>query len=102
MIYVLAVIEVVPGKREAFLAEFRKIVPLVRAEGGCLEYGPAIDLDTGIPAQAALRENVVTVIEKWATVEALRAHLQAPHMADYRSRVRELVTRVQLHILQPA
>ena len=38
MIVVLASIELNPGKREEFLAEFRRIVPLVRAERGCQEY----------------------------------------------------------------
>jgi len=40
MIFVIATIEVKPGKREAFLAEFNKNVPNVRAEKGCLEYAP--------------------------------------------------------------
>ena len=35
MIHVIATIEVAPGRREAVLAEFHKIVPLVRAESGC-------------------------------------------------------------------
>ena len=37
MIVVIATIEVHAAKREAFLAEFHKLVPLVRAEAGCLE-----------------------------------------------------------------
>ena len=43
MIVVLATIELHPGKRANFLAEFHQIVPKVRAEAGCLEYFPAID-----------------------------------------------------------
>ena len=34
MIHVIAAIEVKPGKREAFLAEFHKLMPSVRAEAG--------------------------------------------------------------------
>ncbi len=34
MIHVIATIELNPGTREAFLEEFRKLVPLVRAEAG--------------------------------------------------------------------
>jgi quinol monooxygenase YgiN len=101
VIYVIATIEVAQGQREAFLAEFRKVVPLVRAEAGCLEYAPALDQPTGIPAQIPARENVVIVMEKWESLEALRAHLQAPHMTDYRSRVKEWVVGARLQILQP-
>ncbi|MCC6420211.1 MAG: antibiotic biosynthesis monooxygenase [Gemmataceae bacterium] len=102
MIHVIAVIELVEGKREAFLEEFRKIVPLVRAEAGCLEYGPTVDVLTGLAAQPAVRDNVATIVEKWESLEALQAHLQAPHMAAYRPRVKELVVRTTLHVLRPA
>ena len=39
MIHVVAKIEVVPGKRDAFLDEFHRLVPEVLAEEGCVEYG---------------------------------------------------------------
>jgi quinol monooxygenase YgiN len=102
MIYVIATIEVVEGRREAFLKEFHRIVPVVRQEQGCLEYGPAVDVPTAIAAQGPTREQTVTVIEKWHNLEALQAHLAAPHMAAYRERVRELVIAVALQILTPA
>jgi quinol monooxygenase YgiN len=102
MIHVIAAIEVKPGKREAFLAEFRKLIAPVRAEAGCLEYGPAIDLTSDIPGQIPQRRDVVTVVEKWQSLDALRAHLVAPHMNDYRERVKDLVVGLQIQILEPA
>lgn len=102
MIHVLATVDLVPGRREAFLAEFRQVVPLVRAEAGCLEYGPAVDLATGLAAQGPVRPDTVTVVEKWESLEALRQHLAAPHMAAYRQRVKDLVASVKLQVLQPA
>jgi quinol monooxygenase YgiN len=102
MIHVIATIELAEGKREAFLEEFRKLVPLVRAEAGCLEYGPTIDVPAGFSAQGPPRENVVTVVEKWESLEALKAHLAAPHVAAYRPRVKELVVKSTLHVLAPA
>jgi quinol monooxygenase YgiN len=101
VIYVIAAIEVAQGQREAFLAEFRQVVPLVRAEAGCLEYAPALDLRTDLPAQVPAGEDVVVVVEKWQSLEALRAHLQAPHMTEYRARVKQLVVGARLQILQP-
>lgn len=102
MIHVIATIEVAPGQREAFLKEFRHLVPQVRAEAGCLEYGPAVDVTTGIAAQGTPRENVVTVVEKWSDLDALRAHLVAPHMEAYRPRVKHLVRSTTLQVLEPA
>lgn len=101
MIFVIATIEVKPGMRDAFLTEFRRNVPNVRAEQGCLEYGPAVDLRTEIKAQIPIRDNVVTIVEKWENLAALNAHLVAPHMATYRERVKDLVVGVTLQILEP-
>ena len=101
MIHVVATIELNHGKREAFLAEFRKLVPLVRAEDGCIEYGPTVDAVTGITAQQTLRPDVVVAIEKWESVEHLKRHLGTRHMADYRDAVDSLVTGMTLVILSP-
>ncbi|MBM4003855.1 MAG: antibiotic biosynthesis monooxygenase [Planctomycetes bacterium] len=102
MISVLATVELQVGCREAFLSEFRKVVPLVRQEAGCIEYFPAIDLETGLSAQPPLRADVVVVIEKWSDLDALRAHLIAPHMQEYRQRVKQLVLKTTVHVLQSA
>ena len=102
MIHVIAEIEVQPGKRDEFLRQFHQLVPQVRQEEGCLEYGPALDLATTLSNQPPVRENVVTVIEKWESLEALERHLIAPHMVQYRSQVKDLVVHTQIRVLQPA
>lgn len=102
MIHVIATIEIATGRRDDFLAEFHKVVPLVLAERGCISYGPTIDLPTNIAAQDAVRENVVTVVESWEDLESLERHLIAQHMLDYRGRVKELVIKSQIQVLQPA
>ena len=101
MIYVIASIEVKPGKRDAFLAEFHRNIPNVKAEQGCMEYGPTVDVKTEIKAQIPLRENTVTIVEKWESLAALQAHLVAPHMLTYRERVKDLVAGVSLQVLEP-
>ncbi len=102
MIHVLATIELADGKRDAFLQEFHQLVPFVHAEQGCIEYGPTIDAVTDISAQATAGENVVTVVEKWDSVEALKAHLVAPHMLSYREKVSGLVKSSRILVLEPA
>ena len=102
MIHVIAVIELNPGSRDAFLKEFHELVPSVHAEHGCIEYGPAIDAVSDIAAQQNLGEDTVCVVEKWDDLPALESHLAAPHMTAYRERVQDYVRNVRLHILQPA
>lgn len=102
MIHVVATIQLHPGKRAEFLEHFRALVPQVRAEDGCLEYGPTIDASGEPPASSSPRADAVVVIEQWRDLDALRAHLQADHMAAYRERVSDLVASVELQVLQPA
>jgi len=91
-----------PGKRDAFLAEFYQVTPLVRVEEGCLDYGPTIDVETRIPAQGDPRPDVVTVVERWESLDHLEDHLIAPHMLEYRKRVKDFVKNVDLSVLEPA
>ena len=102
MIHVLAAIEVRPGRRAELLAEFHRLMPLVHAEAGCIEYGPTVDIASGLGVQPPVRENTVVIIEKWASLDALHAHTKAPHMAAYREAVKDLVLRVELQVLEPA
>ena len=102
MIHVIATIELTPGTREAFLTEFRKIIADVRAEQGCIEYGPAIDAATELTNQSQLGPDKVVVVEKWTDITALNAHTVAPHMQAYRLKVKDFVRGVNLLVLDPA
>ncbi|MGL4555267.1 MAG: putative quinol monooxygenase [Gemmataceae bacterium] len=101
MIHVLATIKLQPGQRAAWLAEFKRLTPLVLAEDGCVEYGVAVDVPTGLSAQGPVAEDEAVVVEKWSGVEALKAHLAAAHMAAYREKVKAMVAGVALRVLAP-
>jgi quinol monooxygenase YgiN len=101
MIHVVATIALNPGTRDAFLEVFRQLIPLVRAEEGCIEYQAAVDVPTTLAVQEGPRDNVVTVVEKWESLEALYAHIPAPHMQEYREKVREYVVGVNLQVMEP-
>jgi len=42
------------------------------------------------------------VIEKWASIEHLRAHAVAPHMQDYGAKAKDLIAARAIHVLGPA
>ncbi|QWV97086.1 antibiotic biosynthesis monooxygenase [Geomonas nitrogeniifigens] len=100
MICVIASIRVREGARDAFLEIFNDNIPRVKAEPGCIEYFPAVDVDAGLPVQLQ-DELVVTIVEKWQGVDALHEHLASPHMLEYKEKVKDLVTEVSLKVLQP-
>ena len=102
MIHVIAVITAKPGKRSEVLAAFNANVPAVRAEKGCIEYGAAVDAKPALPIQTPYGDDAFVVVEKWESLEALKAHAAAPHMAAYAAKVKELLAARVIHILQPA
>ena len=102
MVHVIAEIEIAEGKRDEFLKEFHALVPKVHEENGCIEYGPTVDVATDIAVQGPVRDNVAVIVEKWESLDCLNAHLAAPHMGEYREKVKDLVVSVKLQVLQPA
>ena len=101
LIYVIASIDLAEGARAFYLEELNKIIPLVRSEQGCLEYGAAEDVPAGIPIQEPINENTITIIERWSDVDALKIHLEAPHMQSYREAVKDYVKLVGIRVLTP-
>ncbi len=101
MVYVIASIRVKAGRLAEFLEIFKSNVPAVTKEKGCIEYFPAVDLDADLSRQD-LDANTVTVLERWDSLEALHAHLKAPHMVSYREKVKEIVEGSTLKVLKKA
>jgi quinol monooxygenase YgiN len=101
MIHVIATIELRPNSRDQYLKILQNNVPNVKAEAGCLQYEPAVDIDSGLPFQQTIRENVVTIVEAWESLEHLIAHLKTPHMLSYRDAVTPYVSKVSVQVMQP-
>ena len=100
MIHVLAYITAKPGQREALLKEFRALLPAVRAEKGCIEYGPAVDADMG-GFQTKVGADGYVVVEKWESLDTLKAHAAAPHMAAYGAKTKDMIASRVIHVLTP-
>ena len=101
MIHVIATIELKPDCRDDYLKILRGNVPKVKVEDGCLAYEPTIEIESGLPIKSEIRENVVTIVEAWETLEALHAHLKTEHMAAYREAVLDYVAGLSVRVLQP-
>ena len=101
MVNVIATVHVKEGRVAEFINLFKSIVPKVKAEKGCIEYFPAVDMPTDLPPQE-LDANVVTIIEKWASLEDLMTHITAPHMAEHMKKEKDLVEKASIKILKEA
>jgi quinol monooxygenase YgiN len=102
MIHVVAVITAKPGMRQRLLDAFHANMPAVHAEKGCIEYGPAVDAEGAGSFQTKFGGDSFVVIEKWESLDALKAHAASPHMAAYAAKTRDMIESRVIHVLSPA
>ena len=101
MIQVLAIITTHPGKRDEVLAAYRENRPAVLAEAGCIEYSAVVDAANLPTGWATFGPDTFVVVEKWESMDALKAHAKAPHMAAYGAKTKDWVANRAIHVLQP-
>src|SRR5271166_3388322 len=102
MIHVVAIITAKPGMRGQILEAFHANMPAVHAEEGCIEYGPAIDAEGAGRIQTPFGPDTFVVIEKWESLDHLKAHGASPHMAAYAAKTKEMIASRVIHVLSPA
>ncbi len=100
-VHVLAIITAKTGMRDQVLEAFRANVPAVHAEAGCIEYGATIDAEGvgGLPTKFG--DDTFVVVEKWQSLDALKAHAAAPHMAAYAAKTKDMLASRVIHVLSP-
>ena len=101
-VHVVAIITAKPGLRDALLQAFRANVPAVLAEQGCIEYQATIDADGVGAIQTEFGGDTFVVVEKWESLDALKAHAAAPHMAAYAASTKDMIADRVIHVLSPA
>ncbi len=101
MVHVLAVITAKPGMRDKILDAFRANVPAVHAEDGCIEYGATVDTENAGSLQTKFGDDTFVVVEKWASLDALKAHAAAPHMAAYAAKTKDMIADRKIYVLSP-
>jgi len=99
MVHVIARMEIKPGQMEKMLKILSKLVPLVRAEVGCIRYEVCQDANVGIGAAANLQ--ALTIVEAWESPQHLSAHLATAHMAAFRDEAGPLRESASVNVLAP-
>ena len=100
-VHVIAVITAKPGRRAELLEAFQANVPHVHAEDGCIEYVATVDAEGAGDVQTRFGEDTFVVVEKWASLDALKAHAAAPHMVAYAARTKDLIASRVIRVLSP-
>ena len=100
-VHVVAIITAKTGMRAQVLEAFRANVPAVHVEKGCIEYGATIDAEGAGGLQTKFGDDTFVVVEKWESLDALKAHAAAPHMAAYAAKTKDMLASRVIHILSP-
>ena len=74
----------------------------MKAEDGCIEYAATVDAKGVGPLQAKFGADTFVVVEKWASLDALKAHAAAPHMKAYAAKTKDMITERKIHVLTAA
>ncbi|MEL6402328.1 MAG: putative quinol monooxygenase [Cyanobacteria bacterium J06607_6] len=77
-----------PDQIDLVKAELEKLIPITRAEAGCLQYD--LHQDNENPAYFLFYEN-------WESRELWQTHMNAPHMAAYMTATEGAVEKFWLH-----
>ncbi len=94
MIYSVVSMVIKPERMDEFLEECKKVRPLVLREAGCLMYDYTREIASGDALQEAFDPNRVTLYEKWASPEALKAHNGQAYMKTFVSKLAPMRERV--------
>ncbi|MEM1383286.1 MAG: putative quinol monooxygenase [Pseudomonadota bacterium] len=85
---ILAQITAAAGKEDLVRSELEKLVPITRAEAGCLQYD--LHLDNEVPGFFVFYEN-------WESRDLWQTHMNAPHLAAYMAATEGAVAEFVLH-----
>ena len=99
-VYVLCRFDLQPGKKEAYAEAVRTITDAVRRDKGCRFYSLVGDAETDMTNPMKFGPDVLWMVECWDSVDALKAHLQAPHMKKFAPSARPLRKSGTFHVLK--
>ncbi len=84
MIIVIAIMNVKPGKKDAFILDAKDLVTETRQETGCISY----DLLTSTED-----EDLLVMLEKWEDIESLNAHMETDHFKKFGETIERFLTK---------
>lgn len=100
-VYVLCRFDLKPDANISdYVAKTLAVIPTVRAEAGCQMYTLIGDAQTDWDKPMRFGERTMWMLEKWDSVDALKAHLQTPHMKAFGPTVRDMRVKGTFHVLQ--
>ena len=86
--------------RAAYIERTKEILDTGRAEKGCCEYRLLGDAATDWEKPQRFGDRTLWMLEKWESVDALKAHLETPHMKAFGPKVSGMRANGTFHVLE--
>lgn len=83
-----------------FLALGEELRPLVLMEKGCQAYEYTREIASPLGIQEPVEANRITLIERWESLDALKAHLETLHMKEAGLKMKDLRSSVVAKVLE--
>ena len=100
-VWVLCRFDLKPETDKAdYIAQTKAILDTVRKEDGCIEYRLLGDCETDWEKPQRFGDRTLWMLEKWASVNSLKAHLETPHMKSFGPKVRPMRSSSTFHVLE--
>ncbi|MFZ4532817.1 MAG: putative quinol monooxygenase [Alsobacter sp.] len=93
MLVLIATLTIKPGSGEAVIAAAKPCIAGTRAEPGCVSY----DLNHSVTDP-----DTMVFVERWASREAIDAHMRMPHFLAWREKAAGLILDRKIEIITPA
>lgn len=93
MIVLIATLTIKSGSAEAVIAAAKPCIEGTRAEPGCVSY----DLNHSVTDP-----DTMVFVERWATRDAIDAHMRMPHFLAWREKAAGLILDRRIEIITPA
>ena len=100
MIQILVTMIVKEGRMAEFIAVCEELRPLVLVEKGCQAYEYAREIASPLGIQEPINADRVTLIERWDSLDALKEHMETPHMKEAGPKMKDLRSSVAARVLE--
>ena len=100
-VWVMCRFDLKPETNKAdYIAQTKAILDAVRKEDGCIEYRLLGDCETDWEKPQRFGDRTLWMLEKWASLNSLKAHLETPHMKAFGPKVRPMRSGSTFHVLE--
>ena len=100
MLHVIVTMRIKEGQMQGFLAACAELRPLVLREPGCQAYEYTRDVVSPFGEPRPVEADRITLLERWESMEALKAHLATPHMKAAGAKMKDMRASVELQLTE--